>query len=144
MKGEAEWDEVFNIPHATYNFFPNSQSQESAFFLMFCRDIYIPTLADLPQPELGYLDKSSLLSIEVLREAHMSEAINFKMAGDRQPSKITKYLLKFKVGDLVLLKKIIRSKIGTLTACLIFIFAKLSMIKHMIYKIPLVMLDALL
>ena len=36
-----------NIECTTYNFFPNGQSQESAFFFMFGRDIYTPTSANL-------------------------------------------------------------------------------------------------
>ena len=39
MKGEVEWDEVLDIASTAYNFSPNGQSQESAFFLMFGRDV---------------------------------------------------------------------------------------------------------
>ena len=53
MKGEVEWDEVLNIAVAAY--FSNGQSQESAFFLMFGRNVYIPTLANLLHPKLRYL-----------------------------------------------------------------------------------------
>ena len=96
MKGEVEWDEVVNIACTAYNFFPNGQSHESAFFLMFRRDLYIPTLANLLQSKLWYQrDKSSLLSIEVLREAYMLVAINLMTTRDKKtyyenkrPSKI--------------------------------------------------------
>ena len=81
MKEEVEWEEILYIACGAYNFFPNGQSPELAFFLMFDRDIYIPTLAYLLPPKLKYLgDKSSLLSIEILREAFMLAGINFKMA----------------------------------------------------------------
>ena len=52
MKGEVDWEEVVNITYTAYNFFPNSQSHESAFFLMFGRDVYIPILTNLFQPTL--------------------------------------------------------------------------------------------
>ena len=46
---------------------------------MSSRDIYIPTLTNLIQPKLRYLgDKPSLLSIVMLREAYILEAINLK------------------------------------------------------------------
>ena len=47
MKGEAEWDEVVIIECAAYSFFPNGQSHQSTFLLMFGRDVYISTLAGL-------------------------------------------------------------------------------------------------
>ena len=56
-----------------------SQSQEPGFLPMFGRDLYIPTLANLWQPELRYLgDKSSLPSLEMLWEAYILAAINLK------------------------------------------------------------------
>ena len=67
MKGEVEWDEVLTIACAAYNFFSNGQSQESTFFFMFGKDLYIPILANLLQPTLQYLgDRASLLSVEML------------------------------------------------------------------------------
>ena len=57
MKGEVEWDEVVNISCTAYNF-PNGQSHESAFCLMFGRYththiyVYTPTFANLLQPKL--------------------------------------------------------------------------------------------
>ena len=35
MKAEVEWNKVVNIACPANNFFPNGQSHESAFFLMF-------------------------------------------------------------------------------------------------------------
>ena len=37
---ELEWDEVVHIACSAYNFVPNEHSKESAFFLMFGRDMY--------------------------------------------------------------------------------------------------------
>ena len=48
---------------------------------MFVRDAYIPTLANLLQPKLRYLeDKSSLLSREMLRDPYMFTVVNGKRA----------------------------------------------------------------
>ena len=73
---------------------------------MFGRDMYIPPIAHLLQPKLRYLeDKSSLLSVEMLREAYMLAAINLKRVRDRQLMKRRKEIPKFKIGDLELLNK---------------------------------------
>ena len=50
--------------------------------------MYIPSLAKLLQPKLGYLrDSSALLSVEMLREAYMVVAVNVKkMRGTIQQS----------------------------------------------------------
>ena len=59
-------------------------SQESAFFFMFGRDVYIPTIANPLQPKLRNLgEMSSLLSIEMLREACILAEKNFKRVRDR-------------------------------------------------------------
>ena len=72
-------DEVLNITCTAYYCFSNGQSKESAFFLLFCRDIYIPTLADLLKLKLTYLgDMSTLLSLEKLRRAYMFSSDNLK------------------------------------------------------------------
>ena len=47
QKGEIELDKVINITCDTYSFFPNSQSHKSSFFVMFGRNVYVPTLANL-------------------------------------------------------------------------------------------------
>ena len=52
MNVKLEWDETVNIICTTYNFFPNGQSHDSAFFLMFGRDVFIPASANLLQPKL--------------------------------------------------------------------------------------------
>ena len=51
---------------------------------MFGRDVNIPMLANKLQPKLSYLgDKSSLLSIEMSREAYMLAAVNLERARHR-------------------------------------------------------------
>ena len=106
-----------SITCTTFNLFPNGQSQGSGFFLTFGRDVYIPTVANQVQAKLRYLgDKSSLLSVEMLREAYMLAAIHFKRTRDRQPSKGTKKISKSKVRHLVLLK-ITRDKDGMQNIC---------------------------
>ena len=58
---------------------------------MFGRDVYISTLVNLLQPNVRYLDDSStLLSVQILREACMLAAVNLKNAGDRLPNKVKK------------------------------------------------------
>ena len=70
---------------------------------MFGKDVCIPTLANSLQPKCRYLgDESYLLSLEVLRQGCMLAAVNSKRAWDRQPE--WQKFLKFKVGDLVLLR----------------------------------------
>ena len=83
INGGVEWDEAVHIACAAFNFFPNGQSHELAFSLVFGRDVYIPTLANLLQPKLYYLGcMSSLLSIEMLkRSLHASS--NKSQKGER-------------------------------------------------------------
>ena len=51
-------------------------------------------LANLLQPRLRYLgDKSSLLPVEMLRQAYMLVAVNIKRVRDSQPSKRMKELV---------------------------------------------------
>ena len=77
--GEVEWDEVPNSAHVVYNFFPNSQIQESYFFLMMGRDAYNSTVAILLQPKLRYLGNTcTLLSLEMLRQANILVAVDLK------------------------------------------------------------------
>ena len=76
----------------------NSQSQESSFFLMFGRDMYIPILGNILQPKLRYLgDTSSTLSLEMSGEAYMMAAINHKKARDNNEEKQKKMYLSLKL-----------------------------------------------
>ena len=87
-----------------YTFFPNGQSQESRFFLMFWRNVYNPTLENLLQPKLRYAaGASALFLLEMLREAYMLASVNLKRAKNRQTNKMTRKITNFKVGDFWLL-----------------------------------------
>ena len=58
---------------------------------MFGRDVYTPTLANLPQPKLINLSNTSILfSLEMLREVDMLEPVNLKKASDMQLNKVTR------------------------------------------------------
>ena len=58
---------------------------------MYERDVYKPNLAVLSQPKLQHPgDKSSVLSIEMLKGAYMLAAIKFRRVRDKQPIKKTK------------------------------------------------------
>ena len=85
-------DEVLNIACDYYNFSPKSQGQESSFFLMFGRYVYIPTLANLQLPKLRYLgDSSTLHFLEMLREMYMLTAVNLKKMRETDiPKTLTK------------------------------------------------------
>ena len=92
VKGEVEWYEVLHITYATWNFFYMTIARKQHFSLFFL---------SLLQPKLWYLrDRSSFISIDLLRDAFMLAAINLKRAGGRPPVKRT----TFKVRDLVLQK----------------------------------------
>ena len=54
VSSKPAWDEVVPIICAVYNFVPNKHSKESAFFLMFGRDVYTP-LVQLLKPKLRYI-----------------------------------------------------------------------------------------
>ena len=72
LKGNITWDEVVTIVCASYQFFPNGQSQEPSLLLMFVTDAYLPILANMLQPKMRYLgDISSMLSLKMLRKAYM-------------------------------------------------------------------------
>ena len=90
------WDDVISIACAAYSVLPNSLSQESGFVPRFGRDVYNPTLANLLLSKIRYLgDKSSVLSLEMLREADMLVTVNLKRAKDRQPNRVTKEWISF-------------------------------------------------
>ena len=58
---------------------------------MFDRYVYILILVNMAQPKLRYLGvTSSLLSLELLREAYMMAAVYLKKAQDGQPNEFLK------------------------------------------------------
>ena len=50
MCAGLEWDEVTAMATAAYNYFPNMSAKESAFFLMYGRDLLTSSaLSECPQ-----------------------------------------------------------------------------------------------
>ena len=66
-KSEVEWDKILSITSTAHNFSSVVEVKSQDFPLMFGRDVYIPTLANLLQPKLRYSEgESSMHSIEML------------------------------------------------------------------------------
>ena len=94
--------------------FQMARARSQHFFLLFGRDMYIPTLANLLQPILQYLgEKSSLLLIEMLREVFMLAVRNLKKAIDKQNINRAKQPQKFKLRYLVHLKNHMKQTCNT-------------------------------
>ena len=94
---------------------------------MLRRDVYTPTVANLLQPKLRYLgDKSSLLSMEMLKEVYVLAAVNLKRVGN-------KVLLRNHKKHTLYAKDMPNQE-----------FVKLSMTVHMTYMIQQVMFNMLL
>ena len=73
-----EWDEVFPIVTAAYNFLPNEHALESPFFLMFWRDPRIP-LTEALRPRLRYLGNDDvILSLEALKNMYLIVTENLR------------------------------------------------------------------
>ena len=102
---DMEWDDVTDLATASYNFMPNTQSKESAHYLMFGRDP-ITNLTKLLLPSIRYAgDERGLLQLDVLRGAYALAAHNLKVARERQKEPFSvKPEPHYKVGDLVLLR----------------------------------------
>ena len=56
VSSELAWDKVTHIVYEVYNFVLNEHHKESAFFLMFEKDVYTP-LVQLHNPELKIYGK---------------------------------------------------------------------------------------
>ena len=83
---QVEWDDVIPLACACYNYFPNENSKESPFFLMFGRDPLLP-LNNLIQPKLRYMgDDENILSLEAMKNIYEMAARNLKMARERYDS----------------------------------------------------------
>ena len=101
----AKMSDIVNIAWTAYNFLPTAE--DSSFFLMFGRDLYICTLANLLQPKLRHLgDALALLSEKMFRKVNVVAVVNFekKKVRDGQPAEVIKDIPKFKVGDILLLR----------------------------------------
>ena len=103
----AEWDEVFPLAAAAYNFFPCQASGESPFVLMFGRDPITP-FAKLLEPAPRYWgDCGGHLKMDLLRKLYLLTAENVKRAREgRDPAENTAHRSNFKVNDLVLVRDV--------------------------------------
>ena len=103
----AEWDEVFPLAAAAYNFFPCQASGESPFVLMFGRDP-ITSFAKLLEPAPRYWgDCGGHLKMNLLRKLYLLTAENVKRAREgRDPTENTAHRSNFKVNDLVLVRDV--------------------------------------
>ena len=107
-----EWDEVTGLACAAYNFFPNENSRESPFFLMFGRDPRIP-LQQMLTPKLRYLgDEDNILSLESLKRIYYLVAQNLKLARERLGKDKKTYPSKLSKNDLVMLKIHVKEPFG--------------------------------
>ena len=99
---QKEWDTVVPLACAAYNFLPNEHSRESAFFLMFGRDAYLP-LNKILIPRIRYLgNEQNTLSLEALRNVYRLATYNLEKARARRHRPAVK--IKIKPNDKVLVK----------------------------------------
>ena len=100
----SEWPRVAPLATAAYNFFPNEQTKESAFFLMFGRDPLIP-LANLIEPQTRYLGtEECLLDMETLQNVYQFTATQLAKARAKTPGKQMNHEHKIQKGDLVYIR----------------------------------------
>ena len=107
---EMEWDELVPMASAAYNFFPCQSSKESPFVLMFGRDPITP-FASLLEPTPRYWgDRGGHLQMDSLQRLYMLTAENLRKAreqkGKKKEEDTVRKDIKFKVGDLVLVKDV--------------------------------------
>ena len=96
-----EWDQVAHLATAAYNFFPNENSGESAFFLMFGRDPIIP-LYDLLEPDARYVGESrARLSLQELQNVYRRVATQLEFVRRRRDKNLPNHDHKFQEGDMV-------------------------------------------
>ena len=65
-----EWDEVIPMATACYNFFPNCSARESAFFIMFGRDLINKLNTMLHAARRYFHDDSGLPNLEALKNIY--------------------------------------------------------------------------
>ena len=74
MRAGLEWDQVTAMATAAYNYFPNMSAKESAFFLMYGRDLLNKLSAILNAPR-GYLgDATGFPDLEALKNMYQMVA----------------------------------------------------------------------
>ena len=76
---DAEWDELIYIAKMAYNIFPHSAAGESPFFLMYRGGAYLPTLHQLLQPKMRYMEENKYrIHHNAMREIYMIGSVEFK------------------------------------------------------------------
>ena len=102
-----EWDELTPMATACYNFFPNCSAKESAFFIMFGRDL-INKLNMMPHAARRYFhDDNGLSNLEALKNIYQvvaQQLLNsreryIKKHHNQEPS-----VPQLQAGDLILIK----------------------------------------
>ena len=102
-----EWDEFTPMATACYNFFPNCSARESAFFIMFGRDLINKLNMMLHATKSYFHNDNSLPNLEALKNIYQvvaqwllnSRERYIKKHHNRQPSEC-----QLQAGDLVLIK----------------------------------------
>ena len=103
-----EWDEVYTLATAAYNFLPTEHSRESPFFIMFGRDPRLP-LAELFQHKLRYLGTDeTVLSLQALTNMYLIIAENLHKVRERSATPYPKRSTPIQLNQLVTLKVHIR------------------------------------
>ena len=102
-----EWDELTPMATACYNFFPNCSARESAFFIMFRRDLINKFNMMLHAARRYFNDDNGLPNLEALKNIYQvvsqqllnSRERHIKKHHNQQPS-----VPQLQAGDLVLIK----------------------------------------
>ena len=103
-----EWDELTPMATACYNFFPNCSARESAFFIMFRRDLINKLNMMLHAARRYFHDDNDLPNLEALKNIYQvvaQQLLNsreryIKKHHNQQPSEP-----QLQAGDLLLIKK---------------------------------------
>ena len=74
MHAGLEWDEVTAMATAAYNYFPNMSAKESAFFLMYGRDLLNKLSAILNAPRRYLGDATGFPDLEALKNMYQMVA----------------------------------------------------------------------
>ena len=107
MTNGLEWDQIMAVATAAYNYFPNMSAKESAFFLMYGRDLVdkLSSILNTPRRYLG--DETGLPDLEALK--NMYQMVAQQLYNSRQRyvnankyNKVPDHGIL--VGDLVLVK----------------------------------------
>ena len=89
-----------------YNILPHSATEESLFFLIYGRDIYLPTLHQFLQPKMRYMgDDKCRIHLDAMQKIYMMVVLNLKIFQDLHPPPTgNPQNTDLTVGDLILIK----------------------------------------